>query len=97
MDEDFSNFFKNFFNFSSQKLFVPFRANHKLFSPSRFFIFAFTIFENHWAENGYYIELQIFNDIFYIYVFEYETFEILDNGADYKLEELLEMYKKEAE
>ena len=37
------------------------------------------------------------NDIFYVYVFEYESIEILNNGTDYKLEELLEMYKKEVE
>ena len=37
------------------------------------------------------------NDIFYVYVFEYESVEILNNGTDYKLEELLEMYKKEVE
>ena len=37
------------------------------------------------------------HDIFYVYVFEYESVEILNNGTDYKLEELLEMYKKEAE
>lgn len=37
------------------------------------------------------------NDIFYVYVFEYENVEILNNGTDYKLEELLEMYKKEVE
>ena len=37
------------------------------------------------------------NDVFYIYVFEYESLEILSNGTEYKLEELLEMYKKEVE
>lgn len=37
------------------------------------------------------------NDVFYIYVFEYESVEILNTGADYNLEDLLELYKKESE
>lgn len=37
------------------------------------------------------------NDVFYVYVFEYENVEILNNGTEFKLEELLEMYKKEVE
>jgi hypothetical protein len=44
-----------------------------------------------------YAETSGSNDIFYVYVFEYESVEILNNGTDYKLEELLEMYKKEVE
>lgn len=44
-----------------------------------------------------YAETSGSNDIFYVYVFEYENVEILNNGTDYKLEELLEMYKKEVE
>lgn len=37
------------------------------------------------------------NDVFYVYAFEYENVEILNNGTEFELEELLEMYKKEAE
>ena len=44
-----------------------------------------------------YAETSGSNDIFYVYVFEYESVEILNNGTVYKLEELLEMYKKEVE
>ena len=44
-----------------------------------------------------YAETSGSNDMFYVYVFEYENIEILNNGTDYKLEELLEMYKKEVE
>ena len=44
-----------------------------------------------------YAETSGSNDIFYVYVFEYESVEILNNGTDYKLEELLEMYKKVVE
>ena len=44
-----------------------------------------------------YAETSGSNDIFYIYVFEYESVEILNNGTEFKLEELLEMYKKEVE
>ena len=44
-----------------------------------------------------YAETSGSNDVFYVYVFEYESVEILNNGTDYKLEELLEMYKKEVE
>ena len=43
-----------------------------------------------------YAETSGSNDIFYIYAFEYETLEILDNGTEYNLEELLEMYKQES-
>jgi hypothetical protein len=35
--------------------------------------------------------------VFYIYVFAYEDLEILNDGENYNLEELLEMYKKEIE
>lgn len=44
-----------------------------------------------------YAEASGSNDIFYMYAFTYDSVEILDGGADYKLEELLEMYKKEGE
>lgn len=44
-----------------------------------------------------YAETSGSNDIFFIYVFDYETIEILNNGTEYSLEELLEMYKKEVE
>lgn len=44
-----------------------------------------------------YAETSGSNDIFYVYVFEYESIEILNNGTEFKLEELLEMYKKEVE
>lgn len=44
-----------------------------------------------------YAETSGSNDVFYIYVFAYEDLEILNNGENYNLEELLEMYKKEAE
>lgn len=44
-----------------------------------------------------YAETSGSNDIFYVYVFEYESVEILNNGTEFKLEELLEMYKKEVE
>lgn len=43
-----------------------------------------------------YAEASGSNDVFYIYAFEYETLEILNNGTDYNLEELLEMYKQES-
>ncbi len=35
------------------------------------------------------------NDIFYVYIFTYEGLEILDDGTDYELEELLKMYEEE--
>ena len=41
-----------------------------------------------------YAETSGSNDVFYIYAFEYEDLTILNNGTDYKLEELLEMYKE---
>ena len=44
-----------------------------------------------------YAETSGSNDMFYVYVFEYESIEILNNGTEFKLEELLEMYKKEVE
>lgn len=44
-----------------------------------------------------YAETSGSNDMFYVYVFEYESVEILNNGTEFKLEELLEMYKKEVE
>ena len=44
-----------------------------------------------------YAETSGSNDVFYIYVFAYEDLEILNDGENYNLEELLEMYKKEAE
>ena len=44
-----------------------------------------------------YAETSGSNDMFYVYVFEYENIEILNNGTEFKLEELLEMYKKEVE
>lgn len=44
-----------------------------------------------------YAETSGSNDVFYIYAFEYEDLTILNNGTDYKLEELLEMYKEAGE
>lgn len=35
------------------------------------------------------------NDIFYVYIFTYDELEILDDGTDYELEELLKMYEEE--
>ncbi len=43
-----------------------------------------------------YAEASGSNDVFYIYAFEYEVLEILSNGTEYNLEELLEMYKQES-
>ena len=36
------------------------------------------------------------NDVFFVYAFRYDNIEVLNDGTEYKKEELIEMYKKES-